>query len=69
MASRDLTKSFLERRSAAKMRRRTGAGDGNGSGGGAISPSEFFSCWFPFFFSIIHYDYDPRSMLYSSFFH
>ena len=46
MASRDLTKNFLERRSAAGMRRRTEGGDsitGNGltrrlgGGGGMVS--------------------------------
>lgn len=49
MASRDLTKHFLERRSAAMMRRRTAGEDSNGVGGrrvggGLVSGTCYWCC-------------------------
>jgi len=51
MASRDLTKHFLERRSAAMMRRRTAGEDSNGVGvggrrvgGGLVSGTRYLYC-------------------------
>ena len=50
MASRDLTKNFLERRSAALMRRRTAGDDSSngltrrGGGGGMVSGA--YICWY-----------------------